>query len=124
MMNVMSPQGSPVCQLLKKLLIVAVLAYGVKNRAEISQGVKDFLARNQMAQNTKESVKWLAEMLRPQTEAERKQIQSYHEAQHKIADDLRKEGVNPYLEYIGPDDPRYAETAAFVRKMKEDISGR
>jgi len=118
-MSYTMPKPSAGAQLLRNLLIVAALVYGVKNREKIYHGVSDFLAKNQLTQNVAEGTKMLWEAVRPQTEAEKAQQKAYLEREQKKADEYRAMGIQTRTRYIGPDDPEWKETAEFTRKLKQ-----
>ena len=113
------PKSSAGVQLLRNLLIIAALVYGIKNREKIYQGVSDFLAKNQLVQNTVEGSKMIWDAVRPQTEAEKAQQKAYLEREQKKADEYRAVGIQTHIRYIGPDDPEWKETAEFTRKLKQ-----
>ena len=97
-----------------KILLVAAALYAYKNRS----GISHFLTQNQTIQEAKSSLKWAYNELRPQTEAEKAQHESFIKEQHKRAEEYRKVGIETKVKYVTPADPEWAETAAFVRKLK------
>ena len=90
--------------ILTKLLIIGALAYGYANRNEIREGIRGFLAQNQMLQETKSSLKWLYNEFGPQTEAEKAQAKAYAEEQHRRREEYRAMGINPQIEYVSKED--------------------
>ena len=90
--------------ILTKLLIVGALAYGYANRNEIREGISGFLARNQMLQETKSSLKWLYNEVRPMTESEKAQHDAYVKEQSRRREEYRKIGIQTQIEYVTPQD--------------------
>ena len=101
-----------------RLILIAAAIYAFKNRSEISHGINKFLARNQAVQEAKSSLKWAYNELRPSTEAEKAQQESFAREQRKRTEEYRKMGINPHIKYVEKDDPEYAETAQFIGKLK------
>ncbi len=95
------PQKS---SLFLKLLLIAGAIYAYQNRTEIKQGISGFLAKNQMLQETKGSLKWAYNELRPRTEAEKEQHAAYVKEQQKRREEYRKMGINTQIEYVTPED--------------------
>ena len=114
MISTMPKKGYPI---LKILCIVAAI-YAFKNRAEIQHGLSDFLAKNQTVQEAKQSLKWAYDELRPRTEAEKAQQESFAAEQRKKADEYRKMGIKPHIQYVTPGDPEWKEAAEFAGKLK------
>ena len=101
-----------------KLLLIAAAIYGYKNRAEISHGISDFFAKNQMIQEAKSSLKWAYDELRPATEAEKAQHEAFAKRQREVREEYKKMGVNPGIRYVDKNDPEWKETAEFIGKLK------
>ena len=101
-----------------KLLLIAAAIYAFKNRAEIGHGLNHFLAKNQMAQEAKNSLKWAYNELRPATEAEKAQHEAFAKEQQRRADEYHKMGIETRVKYVTPKDPEWKETAEFVGRLK------
>ena len=114
MIETLPKKGHPVI----KLLLIAAAIYAFHNREKISHGLSDFLAKNQTIQEAKRSVKWAYDELRPPTEAEKRQHEAYAKRQREAANDLRKHGINPYVQYAEEGTPEYKEAAEFIGKLK------
>ena len=108
MISTTPKNGYPI---IKLLLIAGAIVYAVKNKDEIKHGISDFLSKNQIAQETKSSLKWLYEELRPATEAEKSQRKAYAEEQQRRREYYKSMGINPHIEYVGPKDGKKWEEA-------------
>ena len=104
--------------LLLRLILIAAAIYAFKNRAEIGHGINNFLAQNQAIQEAKRSLKWVYDELRPPTEAEKAQHESFAKEQQKRLEEYRQAGINPGIKYVERDDPEWKETAEFIGKLK------
>lgn len=97
-----------------KLLVIAAVVYAVKNSGEI----REFLGKNQTIREVAGGWKWLAEEMRPPTEAEKAQHKAWAAEQRKRGNDLKAEGINPYVEYATPaDGKKWEEAKAGYREI-------
>ena len=119
------PEGNRGAILLKRLLIVAALVYGVQHRAEIKRGVTNFLSKNQTVQEAVGSAKWLYNEMRPASEAEKKQRMAYGEERRRRVEEYKAMGIKPDMEYVTPDDSeKWKEAVADWQELKKQFQER
>ena len=95
-----------------KLLLIAAAIYAFYNKEKIHQGLSQVLAKNQTVQETKGTMKWLYDELRPRTEAEKKQSEAFGKKYREDIADLRKNGISgPHVRYVMKEDGEEYEQA-------------